>query len=167
MELLVTSQDLCVIQTEFSLYVLLKFWLFLQLHPLWEGSAQEGIARAHLFFHAEAGRPIILYCFHDYYAFYKMYSLRDGMEAESDIEFLLRDIGSPYFKAFRGLRLASLIGHPQDVDMIQGDRIIPASLLLPGNITYKISLLVNIDSDSVFRTQWYRMLQTDQGYDKG
>lgn len=69
---------------------------------------------------------------------------------ESDLEFLLREVGKPYVKAFHGLRLASLIGHPQDVDMVQSDRIIPLSLLLP-----------------VFRVQWYRMLQTDQGYDKG
>ncbi|XP_046457414.1 protein germ cell-less-like [Daphnia pulex] len=124
MELLVTSKNLCVIQTEFSLYVLLKFWLFLKLHPEWEGTAQDGITCANKYFQAEA--------------------------AESDLEFLLREVGKPYLKAFSGLRLASLIGHPQDVDMIQGDQIIPASLLLP-----------------VFRTQWYRMLQADQGYDKG
>ncbi|XP_057371757.1 protein germ cell-less-like isoform X1 [Daphnia carinata] len=124
MELLVTSQNLCVVQTEFSLYVLLKFWLYLKFHPNWEGSAQDGISCAHNYFKEQG--------------------------SESDLEFLLRDVGSPYLKAFRGLRLASLIGHPQDVDMILGDRIIPASLLLP-----------------VFRMQWYRMLQTDQGYDKG
>lgn len=66
------------------------------------------------------------------------------------MDFLDTDEGKPYVKVFNGLRLASLIGHPQDVDMVQGDRIIPSSLLLP-----------------VFRLQWYRMLQTDQGYDKG
>lgn len=53
-------------------------------------------------------------------------------------------------KAFHGLRLASVIGHPQDVDMIEGDRIIPLALLLP-----------------IFRIQWYQMLRSDQGYDKG
>ena len=58
MELLVTSKHLCVIQTEFSLYVLLKFWLFLKINPEWEGTAQEGISRAHKYFHAEAGRLI-------------------------------------------------------------------------------------------------------------
>lgn len=55
MELLVKSQDLCVIQTEFSLYVLLKFWLYLKLHPSWEGPTQEGVSCAHEFFRAEAG----------------------------------------------------------------------------------------------------------------
>lgn len=59
MESLVSSQDLCVIQTEFSLYVLLKLWLFLKLHPAIDGSAQEVINAAHQFFQARAG----LYCF--------------------------------------------------------------------------------------------------------
>ena len=142
MELLVTSQDLCVIQTEFSLYVLLKFWLFLLLHPSWEGSAQEGISRAHQYFHAEAGRPVAKRYITLFYG--DWYICGTLSIAESDMEFLLRDIGNPYFKAFQGLRLASLIGHPQDVDMIHGDRIIPASLLLPGisNILtiYKLKL---------------------------
>lgn len=66
------------------------------------------------------------------------------------MDFLLTDKGAPYESAFRGLRLASLVGHPQDVDMVQGDRILPAATLLP-----------------VFRTQWYRMLRADQGIDKG
>lgn len=69
---------------------------------------------------------------------------------ESEVEFLLTEAGRPYDCAFRGLRLASLIGHPQDVDMVQSDRIIPAARLLP-----------------VFRVQWYRMLRADQGIDKG
>jgi len=55
MESLVSSQDLCVIQTEFSLYVLLKLWLFLKLHPVIDGSAQEVINAAHQFFQARAG----------------------------------------------------------------------------------------------------------------
>lgn len=50
MRLVVASQDLCVIQTEFSLYVLMKLWLFLNLHPAWDGSAQEGISAAHHYF---------------------------------------------------------------------------------------------------------------------
>ena len=57
MGLLVASQDLFVIQTEFSLYVMLKFWVFLKLHPAWDGSAQEGITSAHSFFQTRAGTP--------------------------------------------------------------------------------------------------------------
>ena len=70
--------------------------------------------------------------------------------AESESEFLLTEDGSPFRAVFSGLRLTSLIGHPQDVDMVQGDRIVPTSKLLP-----------------VFRIQWYRMLRADQGIDKG
>uniref|UniRef100_A0A0P6FPD4 Germ cell-less protein 1 n=1 Tax=Daphnia magna TaxID=35525 RepID=A0A0P6FPD4_9CRUS len=166
MELLVTSQNLCVVQTEFSLYVLLKFWLYLNFHPNWEGSAQDGISCAHNYFKEQGCTYIFLHFLFDFFVsmiiciiIIIINVLKKPKEedelficfvAQSDLEFLLRDVGSPYLKAFRGLRLASLIGHPQDVDMILGDRIIPASLLLP-----------------VFRMQWYRMLQTDQGYDKG
>jgi len=32
----------------------------------------------------------------------------------------LSEAGKPFEAAFRGLRLSSLIGHPNDVDMIQG-----------------------------------------------
>jgi len=124
MENLVSSQDLCVIQTEFSLYVLLKLWLYLKLHPACDGPAQEGINAAHQFFQTQA--------------------------ATSNTEFLLSEAGNQYARAFAGLRLASLIGHPNDVDLIQGDRIIPYSSLLP-----------------VFRDQWFKMLRTDQGIDKG
>ena len=56
MNLLVSSQDLCVIQTEFSLYVLLKLWLFLKLHPAWDGTAQEGITSAHQYFQNRNGK---------------------------------------------------------------------------------------------------------------
>ena len=53
---LVSSQDLCVIQTEFSLYVLLKLWLYLKLHPAWEGSATDGIAAAQQYFRTLASK---------------------------------------------------------------------------------------------------------------
>lgn len=70
--------------------------------------------------------------------------------ADATEEFLSTETGKPYAIAFRGLRLPSLLGHPQDVDMLLGDRLIPAKLL-----------------DPVFRTQWYNMLRADQGIDKG
>lgn len=33
MERLVNSPDLFVVQTEFSLYLLLRYWVFLKVHP--------------------------------------------------------------------------------------------------------------------------------------
>lgn len=53
---LVSSQDLCVIQTEFSLYVLLKLWLYLKLHPAWEGTATDGISAAQHYFRTLTSR---------------------------------------------------------------------------------------------------------------
>ena len=37
---LVSSAHLFVMQTEFSVYVLLRLWMFLQLHPAWDGEPQ-------------------------------------------------------------------------------------------------------------------------------
>ena len=38
---LVSSAHLFVMQTEFSVYVLLRLWMFLQLHPAWDGEPQD------------------------------------------------------------------------------------------------------------------------------
>lgn len=141
---LVSSENLCVIQTEFSLYVLLKLWLFLKLHPAWEGSATDGINSAQQYFRSLAGKNCNCGKLSLALVLFKIFA------ADTNEEFLSTEAGQPYVIAFRDLRLASLLGHPQDVDMLLGDRIIASKLL-----------------DPVFRIQWYNMLRTDQGIDKG
>ena len=41
---LISSAHLFVMQTEFSVYVLLRLWMFLQLHPAWDGEPQDAVA---------------------------------------------------------------------------------------------------------------------------
>jgi BTB/POZ domain-containing protein 13 len=55
MEKLVSNPDLFVMQTEFSIYVLLRFWLFLQLHPERDSSSRESILEAQQYFQNRKG----------------------------------------------------------------------------------------------------------------
>ena len=50
MEKLIQDPSLIVMQTEFSVYVLLRLWLFLIFHPNWEGSPTEAVVSSHRFF---------------------------------------------------------------------------------------------------------------------
>jgi hypothetical protein len=50
---LVGSSDLCVMQTEFSVYVLLRLWLFLLFHPSWQGNPQDAVLMSHKFFQVQ------------------------------------------------------------------------------------------------------------------
>jgi hypothetical protein len=43
MTTLIGCPDLCVMQTEFSVYVLLRLWVFLLFHPTWQGNPQVSI----------------------------------------------------------------------------------------------------------------------------
>jgi BTB/POZ domain-containing protein 13 len=55
MQKLVSSSDLFVMQTEFSIYVLLRFWMFLHLHPEWESSSRESLLEAQQYFQNRKG----------------------------------------------------------------------------------------------------------------
>lgn len=46
----IDSSSLMVMQTEFSVYVLLRLWLYLQLHPDWDGRGQDAIIVSHRYF---------------------------------------------------------------------------------------------------------------------
>jgi hypothetical protein len=50
MQKLVTSSDLFVMHTEFSIYVFLRFWMFLQLHPEWDSSSRESVLETQQYF---------------------------------------------------------------------------------------------------------------------
>ncbi|XP_046392711.1 protein germ cell-less isoform X2 [Ischnura elegans] len=103
MSLLVGSPDLFVMQTEFSVYIMLKFWLFLQLHPTWEGNFSDGLPEAQKYFQS-----------------------RKGQEA-----FLDSSAGELYRKAFGKLRLPHLVNHHIDLEVIHSDNIIPSRWLGP------------------------------------
>ncbi|KAG8228741.1 hypothetical protein J437_LFUL007076 [Ladona fulva] len=122
MTLLVASPDLFVMQTEHSVYIMLKFWLFLWLHPSWEGSFSNGLPEAQSYFQN-----------------------RKGCEA-----FLETELGTPFKEVFGKLRIAHIVTHHIDLEIIHSDNIIPSGWLEP-----------------VIVQQWYRMLRIDQGVDKG
>lgn len=50
MKIILESSGLFVMQTEFSIYILLLEWLFLRLHPDWEGSATSALFDSHKYF---------------------------------------------------------------------------------------------------------------------
>ena len=50
MSQLVSSPDLFVMQTEFSVYVLLRLWVFLHLHPAWDGQPQDAVTASQSYF---------------------------------------------------------------------------------------------------------------------
>ena len=98
---LVGSPTLLVHQTECSLYVLLKTWLFLRLSPEWRGSGQAAVTEAHRFFQQRTDEAALL----------------DSEEA------------APLAAPFRRLRLQHLVLHPLDMEVLASDNIIPADWL--------------------------------------
>jgi len=101
---LVTSPDLFVMQTEFSVYVLLRLWVFLQLHPAWDGEPQEAVLQSHKYFQ----------------------NLSQNSKGQPEY-FLEQEDAQPYLPVFRNIRLPHLINHHMDVAMLVSDRIVPDS----------------------------------------
>lgn len=101
---LVSHADLFVIQTEFSLYLLLRLWMFLQLHPdeiqIDDESGAETLVKT----------PV---------------NPRYFSELKGEIPFLYSKEGSKYESVFRRLRLNHLLHHPVDVKAILEDNIMP------------------------------------------
>lgn len=102
MEQLVKSPALVVVQTEFSLYLMVTGWTFLREHPSWEGDLKECAQEAHKYF----------------------------MERSGDC-FLQSEEGQEYIEVFKGLRIEHLINHPLDVEMIEQNNIYPKETLYP------------------------------------
>ncbi|XP_022255891.1 germ cell-less protein-like 1 isoform X1 [Limulus polyphemus] len=102
MEELVASPDLVVMQTEFSVYILLKTWTFLQENIIWEGDPKECVLEAHKFF-----------------------------QSHSDRCFLDTTRGSQYLPTFKALRLQHLVNHHLDVELLEADHIVPIDWFYP------------------------------------
>jgi len=96
---LVSSPNLFVMQTEFSVYVLLRLWVFLQLQPAWRGEPQEAVLQSHKYF--------------------------QGLEGRQHKYFLEEAASAQYLAVFRQVRLPHLINHHMDVAMLVSDRIVP------------------------------------------
>jgi len=118
MAALVGSPQLFVMQTEFSVYVLLRLWVFLQLHPAWDGEPQDAVVQSHKYFQAlsqtNTGRATY---------------------------FLDLDAASQYLPVFRNIRLPHLINHHMDVAMLVSDRIVPDSWMSATYYTRWMTLL--------------------------
>ncbi|XP_039277353.1 protein germ cell-less [Nilaparvata lugens] len=124
---LVNSKDLCVVQMEFSLYLMLRHWMFLRLHPDTVSSNPD--------------RPD-----HSYEEnYFKERSLDEP-------EFLLTEEGNQFVRIFRGLRLEHVIIHVEDFNNIIEDRIIPHTWLYPTLVSLWHQVLHNenmTESDSL------------------
>jgi len=102
MSQLVSSAHLFVMQTEFSVYVLLRLWMFLQLHPAWDGEPQDAVAASQTHFKALHNTSAVDY-------------------------FLECPEAAPFLSVFRNIRLPHLINHHMDVEMLVSDKIVPDS----------------------------------------
>lgn len=103
MAALVSSPNLCVMQTEFSLYVMLRSWMFLKLFPDYNPEQTE-----------ELGEP-------DHTIYFA--------KREEETPFLLTPQGRMFQKAFRALRLQNLANHYVDIKTVKRDKIIPIQWL--------------------------------------
>ena len=97
---LIGHAELFVMQTEFSVYVLLRLWVYLIFHPGWTGTPQEAVMASHKFFQDRVSRD-------------KRF-------------FLSTTEGTPYAPVFKALRFFHLVNHHMDMDMLLKDKIIPS-----------------------------------------
>jgi len=103
---LVSSPELFVMQTEFSVYVLLRLWLYLKFHEGWEGNPQEAVQKSHKYF-------------------------QERVRTKTKRFFLETREGRPYVGVFHSLRLNHLVNHHMDMEMLLTDRIIPKQWMYP------------------------------------
>lgn len=114
---LVSSPDLFVMQTEFSVYALLRFWMYLQIGQQCEGcNAAELLAASQMYF----------------------------QDREDETPFLLTKEGTQYAPAFKALRFRHLVDHHMDVQVLHSERILPLSWLYPA-ISNNWNLMLRID----------------------
>ncbi|KAH8277607.1 hypothetical protein KR018_001958 [Drosophila ironensis] len=124
MSKLTGSHDLYVMQTEFSLYTLLRTWMFLRLHPDYDPEdpkrreeavrTQERLTNAGVDTHTSSA-DVVLWTY-----------FTNRMEERS---FLATPEGQPYVRVFQKLRTQYLTNHCMDLKIIYNDNIIPKEWL--------------------------------------
>lgn len=99
---LLTHDDLCVVQTEFSLYLLLRSWLFMQIEKDLEFQANsfDENATVHNFFRTLPN---------------------DGVAYLDTAE------GKQYVELFRSIHLRDIVLHYEDIEILKEDNILPKS----------------------------------------
>lgn len=98
MHKLIAHSDLFVMQTEFSIYLLLRFWMFYNLNPEFERLEKDDYLK----------NPV------HYFA-----------QREGEIPFIETCQGRKFRKPFLALRMNHLLSHHRDVDMLLKDNILP------------------------------------------
>ena len=101
MQLLVASPDLIVMQTEFSLYTLLRLWMFLKCHEDYEVNDNAATDATQYFSRRDKAAP----------------------------PFLMTSDGRYFEKTFRALRLHNLLNHHIDIRILMQDNIVPVDWL--------------------------------------
>jgi BTB/POZ domain-containing protein 13 len=116
---LVSHPDLFVMQTEYSIYVLLKYWVYILTHPE-IGEEAPNSKEVNNFF----------------------------CSRKDEVPYLLTDEGRKFVPVFQGLRIPNLISHQMDVELVLHDNIIPHSWLNPVVLQqWKQVLRVNQNDD--------------------
>ena len=96
-----------------------RLWMFLQLHPAWDGESQEAVAASRRYF--------------------KQIHNNGGT---SDVDYFLNTPeAEPYLSVFRNIRLPHLINHHMDVEMLVSDKIVPESWMSSTYYTRWMTLL--------------------------
>lgn len=126
---LIESPHLFVMQTEFSIYVLLRLWMFLRLRPAWSGEPCDSVTESQEYFRAHYTRAAAA-------------SNGGGSDVRS---FLETAEAAPFLPVFRNIRLPHLLNHHMDVEILVSDRIIPDSWMTSIYYTRWMTLL-RIDS---------------------
>lgn len=103
MTALVSSKDLCVVQTEFSLYLVMRSWMFTKLFPTW--SQDKNKVKGQI----------------DPQTYFSM--------RKTERPFLDTETGRNFLRPFQALRVQNLLMHHIDVKVIRQDNIIPPSWL--------------------------------------
>ena len=123
------------------MYVLLRLWVFLQLHPAWDGEPQEAVLQSHNYFqgrHTAGEQVIVLIVLMTMITLIALILLRTiitltilvaltaltifVMLAQERSYFLEQEDSSGYLPVFRNIRLPHLINHHMDVAMLVSDR---------------------------------------------
>lgn len=103
MTALVSSKDLSVVQTEFSLYLVLRSWMFTKLFPAWNPDKNKIKGQI------------------DPQTYFSM--------RKTEAPYLETEAGRTFLRPFQVLRVQNLLMHHIDVTVIRKDNIIPPSWL--------------------------------------
>lgn len=98
MHKLITHSDLFVMQTEFSIYILLRFWMFYKLNPKFERLEKDDYLK----------NPV------------QYFTKREG-----EIAFIETRQGREFRNPFQALRMIHLLSHHRDVEALLKDNILP------------------------------------------